>query len=287
MEVTHEWCSAIYANREKFEDWKSLTLTCLEIGFRRLDPQFLYLATLTHTEHHRQLVDVVFESRNGEVVADFLHSWAVGYQLPEQASGMVGACMGHLVGLHNQGPFSPRLRRIVIRLVESSGYEEFKGAGVEKLIVLLDHLHVTDEDIDTKDRWASLLLNVIWSSGGTQLLSHWYWEFLAELAFLEMQWLKSQVIHGPEITKTLVDAEEWEKLECWIKIIWICLDSAGITEEDIKISMLSLFRHRPGAAQRLEQWMERWSQQYKENIPEPFQRILTQVHEAVQRQAIT
>jgi hypothetical protein len=37
-EVAYEWCSAIYANREKFEDWESLLLVCLELGFRHLDP---------------------------------------------------------------------------------------------------------------------------------------------------------------------------------------------------------------------------------------------------------
>ena len=55
---------------------------------------------------------------------------------------------GLLVGLHNLVPFSRTLRRLVIRFIERAGYKGFEGAGVEieKLIELLDHLHVTAEE---------------------------------------------------------------------------------------------------------------------------------------------
>ena len=75
-EIVYEWCSAIYENREKFEDWEGLLLVCLELGFRHLDPSDPYIGIrLTHTEHHRALVDLVFKSQKSEAIADLLRAW--------------------------------------------------------------------------------------------------------------------------------------------------------------------------------------------------------------------
>ena len=250
---------------------------------------------ITHTKHHLGLVDVVFKSQKSEAIADFLHAWTMGYSSPESAGEMVGCCTGRLVGLHNLGPFSPRLRRLVIRSVEIVGYNGFEGAGVERLVELLDHLHITAEEMDETYRWASLLLGMIQSSGGTQFLSDWYWELLVELAVSEPWWLEFGDTNVLKIARTLIDAEEWGKLECWIGTVWTVSEPAGIPVEDLEHSALLLFRQRPGAAQRLEQWIERWSHRYGDSIPEwfqsrvtrkceMFQLILTRAHEAVQRQ---
>jgi hypothetical protein len=96
---------------------------------------------------------------------------------------MVGICVGHLVGLHDLVPFSPRLRRLVIRFIEIVGYKGFEGAGVERLVELLDHLHVTVEDMDMKVRWTvtplgcdsilrgnpTLIPSVLGITGGTRV----------------------------------------------------------------------------------------------------------------------
>jgi hypothetical protein len=75
-----------------------------------------------------------------------------------------------------------------------------------------------------------------------------------ELAFSEPWWLGFEVTDGLKITKSLIEAQEWGKLECWIGIVWMFSGSpgaVGMTEEDLENSMLLLFRQRPGAAQRL------------------------------------
>ena len=281
-EIAYEWCSAIYECRENFEDWESLLLVCLELGFRYLDP-FTHV-TLAHTEHHRALVDVVFKSQKSDAIADLLQAWTMQVSFLEYADEMIGMCTGHLIGLHNRVPFSPRLRWLIIRSIDVIGYNGFEDAGVEKLVELLDHLHVAAEDVDRPGRWASLLLDVIRSPGGTQRLSHWYWEVLVKFAVSEYWWLEFGDTDARKIAKSLIDAQEWDKLECWIGIVWMYSESAGIKEEDLEHSMLLLFRQRPGAAQKLEQRLERWSQQHSSmRIPESFQRTLTQAQEAVQR----
>jgi len=274
----------ICENRESFEDWERLLLVCLELGFRHLDPQGPHtIPTLTHTEHHRGLVDAIFKGQECEVIADLLHVWTTESNLHDPAKELLGLCAGHLVGLHDLLPFSSRLRRLVVRSIEIIGHEGFEGVGVEKFVELLNHLHVTAEDIDIESRWVKLLLGTIQSPEGAQHLSHSYWELLAELAVLEPLWLGPDSVHNLQIiTSSLTEAKEWSKLECWMGTIWM-LWAGGIAEEDLDRSMALLFRQRPGALQKLEQWMERWSQSNRKNIPESFKGICKRAHEAAER----
>ena len=289
-EFAYEWCSAIYGNREKSEDWESLLLVGLEVGFRHLNvPQPYFGIELTHTKRHWELVDIVFKSRKSEAIADLLQAWTLGYDFPGPTDTLVDICIGHLVGLHNLVQFSPRLRRLVIRFVGTADYKGFESAGVEKLTELLDHLQVTVEDIDNRGPWISLLSDVVGSSQGTQHLSHRHWELLVEFAVFTSRRCRYGVPNSAEITKTLIEAQEWDKLECWIRFVWSRSWGPGIegvTEEDLEDSMLLLFRQWPGAAQKLEDWMERQSQRWEWNIPVSFQRICERVHEAVQGQDV-
>jgi hypothetical protein len=290
--ITYEWCSAICENRERLGDWESLLLVCLEIGFRHLSPQHRFTeVTLVHTEHHRWLIDVAFKSQESEVIADLLHAWTTGGRSHAPARESLSLCVGHLVGLHDLVPFSPRLWRLVIRSIEVIGYKGFEGVGVERLIGLLNHLHVTDEDVDNRMNWAELLLDTIQFSEGTQRLSHWYWEFLVELTssgslFLN---LDLNLTRGMQTITSLTKAKEWGKLECWMGIIWMLWPQAwacGMTEEDLDRSTLLLFHQRPGAIQKLKQWVEQWIQMHPECfIPRSFWQICERAHEAAQQDA--
>lgn len=84
----------------------------------------------------------------------------------------------------------------------------------------------------------------------------------------------------------LIDAQEWSKLECWIGTLWILSPPGvgGMTEQVFNHSMLLTFRQRPDDA-KLEQWMERWGENSRKDIPESFWRISKQAHEAAQRDA--
>ena len=158
----------------------------------------------------------------------------------------------------------------------------------KKLVELLDHLHLTVEETGSKIGWILFLLIVIRSPGGIQRLSHQHWEFLVELAVSEYWRLESRDADVLKTAGSLIGAGEWDKLECWIGTVWAASEAPEIPEEDLEHLTLLLFRQRPGAAQKLEQWMERWSQQYPwTRVPESFQRILTRAHEAVQRPLVT
>ena len=128
------------------------------------------------------------------------------------------------------------------------------------------------------------LLCTLQTPEGTQLLSHWYWELLVELAISQSLSLVSEVTYNPQMMTFLAETQEWSKLEYWMGTVWISWppEADGITEEDLSRSTLLLFRQRPGAFQKLERWMERWSQINVTNVPESFQRICKQAQEAAQ-----
>jgi len=287
-QMTYMWCSMIYENREIFEDWERLLLVCLEIGFRHLDPGSPYIGgNPTHTEHHRGLVDVVFKSRESEVIADLLHAWTASGPFCEPAEALLGCCAGHLVGLHDLLPFSSRLRRLVVRSVELVGYKGFEGVGVERFIELLNHLHVTAEDMDSESQWAELFLETFQTPEGPQRLSDRYLELLVELTISLPPYLRDPPAYSPQITTFLTEAQEWSKLEYWIGIVWMTWPpgTGEVTEEVLGDSTLLLFRQRPEAVQKLEQWMERRYETHENDIPEPFKQICKQAHEAAKRDA--
>ena len=280
--IAYEWCSAIYKNRESHEDWAGLLLVCLEIGFRHLDFQRQHIEIeIAHTENHRGFVDAVFEGQESEVIADLLHAWTAGSDFHEPAHELLGFCTGHLVDLQNLVPFPSRLRRLVIRSVEVIGCKGFEGVGVEKFVELLDHLHVTAEDMDDGFKWATLLVDTI---ERTHHLSHWYWELLVELVPSASRGLKLDFAHGLQTIAFLTEAEEWDKLECWMGVVWMVSPwkANAMAEGELGHSMLLLFRQRPGAVQKLEQWMGRWDRRRGSSIPESFKRICEQAHEAAQ-----
>ena len=220
------------------------------------------------------------------MIADLLHAWTAEGGSCGPAHALLSSCAGHLVGLQNLVPFSSRLQRLVIRSVGLIGCKGFEGVGMERFIELLNHLHVTAEDMDDKFHWAKILLETFQTSEGAQRASHSYWELLMELAISLPWFLRKGIACSPQITTSLAEAKEWSRLECWIGIVWMLSPwkANAMAKGDFGHSMLLLFHQRPGAVQKLEQWMERWSQKYPFNhIPESFQRICKQAHEAAQQ----
>ena len=197
--------------------------------------------------------------------------------------GFIPPMLRDLVNLKNHLS-SSSLQRPVIRSVELIGHEGFEGVGMERFIGLLNHLHVTVEDMDDQSKWAKLLLGIIRTPEGAQRLSQPYWELLVEVAILIPQSLRDVTAYDPQITESLIQAREWRRLECWMATVWMIWPpgAGGITEEDLGRFTPPLFQQRPDAGQKLEQWMERWSQTNHEDIPELFQQICTRAQQEVQ-----
>ena len=282
-EMAYEWCSVICAKPQSNRDIGLVSLA-LKTGFRHFDPQDQWIPlTLTHTEHHRELVGIVFENGDSEMIADLLHAWAAEGRPYEPAHTLLGLCTDHLVDLPNRMNLSSRLRRLVIRSVEFIGHDGFQEGETKEFVELLNYLHIDIKDMDDSYRWTSIFLEIIQSSEGARHLSVQSWELLAELATLR-PWLLAGSAYDPQVAASLLEGQEWDKLECWVGIVWMVWPpQTDATTEDVERATALLLHQQPGAVQKLTERMERWRTSGNGEVPEAFRRICGQPHETASR----
>jgi len=285
-EMAYEWCSVVCKNYSSLKDGKDLLLLSLEIGFHHLDPKKQQInAELVHTEHHQGLANIVFESKSGEAIADLLCAWT-SRSFSHQPYTSLNIYAKHLISLHYLYPFPPRLRDLIMCTIVLIGYQEFQQVGVEGFIGLLNDLQVNiKEVIGSGYHWAKLLLVTIQTSEGIQHLSHSYWDLLVEFTIFYLQYLED-ITYSPHVMASLKEVGEWDKLECWIGIVWMLYPPEGgkTEEEELRHTTLSLFHKKPDAIHKLMQWMERCAHGQRP-IPGSFQQIYEQMHKEEAQQA--
>lgn len=89
--------------------------------------------------------------------------------------------------------------------------------------------------------------------------------------------------YNPRVIAPLLEAQEWDKLGCWIGVIWMKWPpKTEETAEDLKYAMILLFRNRPDVSQKLTQWMKRRDESRGMAL-EDFERIYEQACEAAQQ----
>jgi len=284
-ELAYKWCSVICKNYSSLRYGKDLLLLSLQIGFSNLDPKIYQIdAKLTHTEHHEGMAAIIFDNGSQEAIADLLHAWTSRSSSHEPFASL-NICIKHLIGLQKWS-FSPRLRQFIIYTIQLIGYQPFEEAGVEGFVGLLNSLQVHVGDINNRLQWARILLNTIQSSKGAQILSFQYWELLGKLVVSCSQYLEDSP-YNPHTMKSLKDAGEWDKLKCWVGVIWMIWPPEGgkTTEGDLEDIMLLLFHQQSDAIQDLKEQIKQWSRRpFWNNIPMSFQQICRQVDiEAVQK----
>lgn len=173
-----------------------------------------------------------------------------------------------------RGNFSPS--------VSGAGISTYSKQWEERFIELLNRLHIVIEDMRALTTWGILawvLLEIIQSREGARHLAIQSWELLAEIA---IKGILKGAVYSLDVTPSLLEAQEWDKLECWMAIVWMSwpLDP-GNTAKDVEDSMTLLFRERPGAAQELTRWVERrWGDSSRHGRErESFQQICERTRE--------
>ena len=244
---------------EKYLDF----LAPLKVAFR-LDLSLISQANLVHTSHHDRVLETAFSSNDDEVIADAACVWVTRPPRPlSSCARYFTKCVG------GTRPFSPRLRQVVIHIIENSGIEP----PTEDIVHLLNRLNVGVGDLRLSDSvddlrsdtlWEMLLVEAMRSPAGKKISSH-YWHLLDELVSapdwvgLGYTWIP--VERHEEEMRSLEEAEDWEKLEIWMVIVWEVLSS--LTEpplesmEEIGKVTLKLILLRPSALQRFENLREK------------------------------
>jgi hypothetical protein len=277
--AAYRWCAVIWENRKSCEEWEDLLFLSLKVGFRHHDPQkFRPEVDLTHTQHHQEFADAVFKSGRSEAIEDLLCALVV-YDNSEPAVKSFSIYKQHIADLHNRVtlPFSLRLRRLVIHSIELIGPRGFEEGMAGSFVGLLNHLHISVEDAGWWYDWTSILVEIIQSAEGVRHLAVHVWDFLTEHTTMYPGSFGGGITYDPHVTDFLLDAQEWEKLECWLGVVWIVwLPEAGDVTEDVESATNLLFRRKPDAVRKLTQWMEQWSRPWGKAIPVSFQAICEQ-----------
>ena len=208
-------------------DYAHLLSIALEIGFRLATPSpDQETFDLNHTPHYNWVFETAFSSHDDEVVADAVYAWAKGnsWTLPS-------SCVHYFTErMERDIPFSPRLRQASICAIEDTWSGRFVGLELET-IRLLDRLNVDVDDMVEEHKWAELLVDVICPSVGPEGLSPHYWRLLCKLVLSGT--LDGDVLFeafGVEVTRSLEEAEDWEKLEACVAIEWWSLSQFMISQ---------------------------------------------------------
>ena len=233
-------------------DYMDLLFTTLEVGFRPAgsghDQRFL---SLNHTPHHNQMFEAAFSSDDDEVIADAMRAWSAGGCPP------TGSCVRYFTRRMGEAtPFSPRLREVAISAIERTWPSELATSGSET-VRLLHRLDVNVGDTEGGHGWVELLVGVIRSPVGFKNLSPCYWRLLGKLISVNSR-VWSLASRDVEVMRSLEEAEDWEKLEVWMAVMWKApifpkfKSVEGIEEVTLKLAL-----RRPSALQRFEDLCKR------------------------------
>ena len=230
-------------------DYVAILSVALEVGFRFAAPGHHHL---NHTPHHDWVFETAFSSNDDEVVADAVCALIADVDRTPPGSYVLYAAKR----IERATPFSPRLRRVSISAVAFDWRRELKASPLGT-IQLLNHLNVGVDDMKKKLDWAKALVGAICSPTGLKNLSAQYWPVLGRLLSLNA----SHGLRGvdPEsfdaVTKSLEEAEDWEKLEVWMSMKWPSLRSSE-SVEDVERTTLKLLLRRPSALPRFTDLVE-------------------------------
>ena len=230
-------------------NYAHLLSTTLEIGFRLAEPGRDQQAfRLNHTSHRDWVFETAFSSHDDEVIADAVCLW-----IADRGHRPRGSFMGYFAKrVERDTPFSPRLRRVSIRALEHIWDDELVES-VSGTIHLLDHLDVDVDDMVEKDEWVRLLLEVICFLAEPESLSSHYWHLLDKLRLpIALKTGFRFGLYRVSVTSSLEEAEDWEKLETWMAIVWSSLLVSSGPAEEFEQVTLKLLSRRPSALPRFE-----------------------------------
>lgn len=232
-------------------DCVGLIPTILEVGFRLTAPGHDQPSPHPNRPHHEQIFKIPFSSYDDETIADAVYAWIANGDHTQPTSQSFVHYLSERMG--RDEPFSPRLRQTSIHGIERTWRSEVEVSGLEA-IRLLNRLEVNVDDVVDHRRWVRLLVGVIRSPMGLESLSSHYWRLLDKLVLAGVVGVDF-VPRDAEVMGSLEEAEDWEKLEVWMVIVWESAEWFRLTG-GVKPATLKLFSQRPSALPRFERIFE-------------------------------
>jgi len=233
------------------DSYVHLLSTTLDIGFRLAAPSHDQPALHSdHTPYHEWVFETAFSSRDDEVIADAVSAWIM-----DRVRAPPGSFVRYFTGrVERDTPFPQRLRRITLHAIGRIHDSELKMSGLEA-IRLLNGLNVDADEVEWEYGLVRLLIEVICSPMGSENLSSHNWRLLDKLA-ADVLFDRALVSRDVEVMRLLEAAEDWEKLEVWMGILWWFIPSDHERESesmrDIEQATLKLLSQRPLALPRFK-----------------------------------
>jgi len=226
----------------------------LEVGFRLAGPgrdqPGIHLGRASPND---QMFEAAFSGDDDEVIADAVCAWIADDGIT--SPGSFARCLTKR--LDNKTPFSRRLQWANTRCLQRIGRRELEMSESET-IRLLDRLEVNIDDVRETGKWVGLLIFAIRSTTMQKSLSSHHLHLLDKLVS-DAHFDERFVSRDVEVMKLFEEAEDWERLEVWMMIIWKSLRrSEWPTTESIrkiKLTSRELLSRRPSAIPSFEHLM--------------------------------
>ena len=244
------------------ELYEYLLFVTLEVGFRlaRADARWGSIRP-DDTSYHEQIFETAFSSDDDEVIAD-----AVGMWIMSSGRTPLGLFARHLNKRPERDrPLSPGLRQLIIRVIEHTWVSGSWESGPET-VHLLNCLDANMDNLNEYER-VGLLSRVVGSPGGLELSLH-YWHLL-DRSVVEGGTYFDLKSSDWNAMRALWEAEDWEKLEVWMLVMWKPLVwgySRPGSMEDIQRVTLDLLSLRLSALPRFENLCEEESRSSEEEL---------------------
>ena len=246
-------------------DSQDLLLKTLEIGFRLARPgRDLPAIRLDHTSDRDRMFEVAFSSGRDEVFADATYAWLADSDCTSTSS----LARYFADRVEQPKPFSQKLRQAGIDAICYTWNSELTVPEPET-VRLLNHLEADVDEMKEKYGWINLSVSVIRSPTGFGSLSSHNWRLLDKLTSTT-RFYGYHIERDMEVMRSLEKAEDWEKLEVWMWIVWMSLPESGPrglmedaptreSMEDIEQVTLELSLRRPSALQRFKNLCEKYT----------------------------
>jgi len=238
------------------DSYVHLLSIALDIGFRLAAPsRDQPVLHSNRTPYHEWVFETAFSSRDDEFIVDAVSAWIM-----DRGRAPPGSFARYFTGrMERDTPFSPRLRQMGLRAIERIHDSKLKMSELET-VRLLNCLNVNVDEVEWDYGLVMVLIEVIRSPTGSENLSPHNWRLLDKLA-VGVLFHRPLVSRDVEVMRMLEEAEDWEKLEVWMGIIWWFTPSddgrgPGSTQ-DIEQATLNLLSRRPSALPRFKDLCDR------------------------------
>ena len=267
------WCNAVRESGRSDQEAKEMVQLALRIGFRQhSEPQAVV------RKHPSQSLGYIFQfltqgDWDENSTADALLAYVTFIEDPENTQDILVDAILPTANLN----ITPRLAMATFCAMGVAGFSAFERRGVDRLVYLTARFGSIPDQILTTPHftlyWTTFICDWV-ASSSRPFLPDGYMEVLFTLtcktpleggmATIQLSQSANPLIC--DITHDLERRAQWDKLECWLKIVWLTSPELLPEQWDwMKEVTLNSVSRRPASSTDLREWIAITRTAYLEN----------------------